>query len=259
MPKLTTHYFDNLKIRRRGRYARAGKIRMYYETYGRGRPFLMLHGGLSCINGLRYQIPFFARHFKVILPERPGHGHTADTPGPYTYEALARQTAAFMDRLKIKKTRLMGYSDGANLIYWLAAHRPDLVDRFISVGGNFHASGCEPAFQHELKKQKASEDARYNAYSPDGAGHFPEVFNKCRRLWLTQPRWKTSLIRKIRAPGLILAGDHDVIRHEHTLSLFRHLRHAQLALVPGAGHGLLKEKPALANRLMLDFLKEPTA
>ncbi len=253
---MTPSDFENLKRRRRGAYAPAGRqIHLYYEVYGRGRPFLMFHGGLSCIDGLRYQIPFFAKHFKVIVPERPGHGHTADTAGPYQYEALARQTAAFMDSLRIKKARVLGYSDGANLIFWLAAKRPDLVDRFVSVGGNFHTSGCEPDFQRELRKQKLTEiDPRYAAYSPDGRDHYRVVFEKCRKLWLTEPRWNTGLIRKIKAPGLILAGDRDMITAEHSLKLFRNLKKGQLAIVPGAGHSLLKEKPQLVNPLILDFL-----
>ena len=257
MKKITPEFFENTQKRRRGSYAAAGrKTRFYYESYGTGKPFLLFHGGLSCIDGLRYQIPFFSKHYKVIVPERPGHGHTADQEGPYKYEVLARQTAAFMDSLKIKKARVLGYSDGANLIYWLAAKRPDLVDRFVSVGGNFHASGCDPAFQKELKRQKLTEvDPRYASYSPDGQDHYRVVFEKCRQLWLTEPRWSIGLIRQIRAPGLIIAGDRDMITPEHSLKLFRNLRKGRLAIVPGAGHSLLKEKPALVNPMILDFLK----
>lgn len=255
--KLTPRFFESPQTRRPGRFVTAGKVRLYYEAYGKGSPLLLFHGGLSCIDGLRYQIPFFAKHFKVILPERPGHGHTADTRGPYRYEELARQTAAFMDALRIRKARMMGYSDGANLIFWLAAKRPDLVERFISVGGNYHFSGSEPSFQKELKKQKCAEvDPRYKAYSPDGEDHYAEVFEKCRALWLGEPKWKVSLIEKIKAPGLIIAGDRDMIRHEHTLALYRALRKGRLALIPGASHSLLKEKPSIANAIMLDFLKE---
>ncbi len=257
--RITPRYFENLKRKRKGRYVRIGKINVYYETYGTGKPLLLLHGGLSCIDGLRYQIPFFAGHFRVILPERPGHGHTADIPGSYTYERMARQTAAFMDKLKLRNARLMGYSDGANILYRLAATRPDLVERFISVGGNFHYSGCEPVFQRDLQKKKISEleiDLRYAAYSPDGAAHYPSVYEKCRKLWLTEPRWKTGLIRQIKAMALILAGDRDMIRQEHTLTLYRNLQKAQLAIVPGATHGLLKEKPGIVNAIMLEFLRQ---
>lgn len=252
---LTPKFFDHLDRKRPGHYVRIGKTRLYYEVYGRGKPLLLFHGGLSCIEGLRYQIPFFARHFKVIVPERPGHGRSADTAGPYRYENLARLTDAFMKKLHLKKARMMGYSDGANLIYWLAAKYPARVDRFISVGGNFHYRGCEKIFQMELRRQKPQIDPRYAALSPDGAAHYPVVFNKCRRLWLEEPRWTKNLLRKIKAPALIVAGDRDMIRHEHSLEIFRSLRTSQLAVVPGTGHSLLKEKPELVNAMMLQFLQ----
>ncbi len=255
--KLSPRYFETLaSCRPSGQYVQLGPVRMYYETYGHGKPLLLLHGGLSAIEGLRYQIPFFAKYFKVIVPERPGHGRTADIAGPYTYERMAQQTAGFMDALKLKKARLMGYSDGANLLYWLAAKRRDLVDRFISVGGNFNHTGCEPVFQKSLKKQKVELDPRYAALSPDGALHYPVVFEKCRRLWLSEPQWKASFLRKIKVPVLIAAGDCDMIQPEHTLALFQALPCAELAIIPGASHGLLKEKPKIINALMLDFLQQ---
>ena len=254
--KLNVRYFEIPARRPSGCYVRLGPIRMYYETYGHGKPLLLLHGGLSAIEGLRYQIPFFAKHFKVILPERPGHGRTADIAGAYHYEQMAWQTAAFMDALKLKQARLMGHSDGANLLFWLAAHRRDLVERFIAVGGNFNYRGCEPLFQKELKKQKIQLDPRYAALSPDGANHYPVVFEKCRKLWLSEPKWKAGLLRKIKTPALITVGDRDMIQHQHTLAMYRALPHAQLAMVPGTSHGLLKEKPKLVNAMMLNFLQQ---
>ena len=41
---------------------------------------------------------------------------------------------------------------------------------------------------------------------------------------------------------------------EHTLALRQALPRSQLAVVPGAGHGLPVDKPELFNRLVVDFL-----
>ena len=41
---------------------------------------------------------------------------------------------------------------------------------------------------------------------------------------------------------------------EHTLALYDGLADAQLAVVPGTGHGLLAEKPELCNAIVVDFL-----
>ena len=256
--KLTPEFFENPKSKRNGRYASIGRLSFYYEVYGKGEPLFWLHGGLSCIDGLRHQIPFFARSFKVILPERPGHGHTADINGNYSYEVMAEQALALMKKLKVKKANFAGYSDGANLILWLAAKYPARVKKIVLVGGNFHHHGCEPLFQSDLKKQNPQKygiDSRYEAYSPDAPEHYFKVFEKCRRLWLSEPKWKPSLLDKIKCPTLIVAGDRDMIKPEHSIEMMRLIKKSQLAIIPGATHSLLKEKPELANRIIFDFLK----
>lgn len=256
--KLTPEFFENVKSKRNGRYANIGRLRLYYETYGKSEPLFWLHGGLSCIDGLRYQIPFFSRSFKVILPERPGHGHTADISGNYSYEAMADQTLSLMKKLKIKKASFSGYSDGANLLLWLAAKHPERVKKIVLVGGNFHYHGCDSAFQRDLKKQnpkKSGVDPRYAAYSPDAPEHYFQVFEKCRKLWLTEPKWNAGLLKKIRCPVLVMAGDRDMIKPEHSIEMFRGIKQSQLAIIAGASHSLLKEKPAFANQIILDFLK----
>jgi len=245
------------KAKRSGNYAQIDLVRMYYEIHGRGEPLFWLHGGLSCIDGLRYQIPFFSKNYKVILPERPGHGHTADISGNYSYEVMAEQTLGFMKKLKIKKAHFAGYSDGANLLLWLAAKYPTRVKKIVLVGGNFHHRGCKAVFQKDLKKQnpkKYDVDPRYAAYSPDEPKHYFQVFEKCRKLWLTEPQWKVSLLKKIRCQVLIVAGDKDMIKPEHSLEMFRGIKNAQLAIIPGTTHSLLKEKPENVNQIILDFL-----
>jgi pimeloyl-ACP methyl ester carboxylesterase len=57
-------------------------------------------------------------------------------------------------------------------------------------------------------------------------------------------------------PSLVMVGDDDEIPMEHTLALRQGLPQAQLAVVPGTGHGLLADKPALCNRLIVEFLTE---
>jgi pimeloyl-ACP methyl ester carboxylesterase len=51
-----------------------------------------------------------------------------------------------------------------------------------------------------------------------------------------------------------MAGDRDIIYLSHTCALFEALPHGQLAIVPGATHGVAQEKPALVAQLIRDFL-----
>jgi pimeloyl-ACP methyl ester carboxylesterase len=56
-------------------------------------------------------------------------------------------------------------------------------------------------------------------------------------------------------PSLVMVGDdEDEIPIEHTLALRQGLPRSQLAVVPGAGHGLPVDKPEVFNLLVVDFL-----
>jgi pimeloyl-ACP methyl ester carboxylesterase len=101
----------------------------------------------------------------------------------------------------------------------------------------------------------------YGQVSPDGLEHFLVMVRKVMRMGTTSPTLTTDDLGRIAHRTLVMAGDDDMITAEHTLALYRALRDAELAVVPGTSHLLLVEKPALCNRLMVDFLTtepEPT-
>jgi pimeloyl-ACP methyl ester carboxylesterase len=75
------------------------------------------------------------------LPERRGHGYTADADGPYTYELMALDMVHFFEQVVGGPARLLGMSDGAVVALLVARQRPDLVQRLICVAGPFHRSG----------------------------------------------------------------------------------------------------------------------
>jgi pimeloyl-ACP methyl ester carboxylesterase len=51
-----------------------------------------------------------------------------------------------------------------------------------------------------------------------------------------------------------MIGDDDEVLLEHAAELYGGLSDGELAVVPGASHGLLVEKPELCNTMILDFL-----
>lgn len=250
--------FTLARLCRSGQFLNIQGHAFYYEIHGEGEPLLLFHGGLSTIDTFRFQIPEFARHYQVIAIERPGNGHTADIEGSYCYERMADDMLSCMDALNVKSARMLGYSDGANLLFFMALKAPERIEKFVSVGGNFHHLGCVEDFQEmlrELPRDSFGEgvDRNYEKYSPDTREHFPEIFYKTRQLWLTQPELKNSDLNKIEVPVLVMAGDQDVITAEHTLEMFNALPYGELCIFPHTSHSLLKERATEANSLILDF------
>jgi len=59
----TTMYGKNAAV---GKYADIRGFKMYYETYGKGEPLLIIHGNGGSINNFLYQIPYFAKNYQVL-------------------------------------------------------------------------------------------------------------------------------------------------------------------------------------------------
>src|ERR1700741_4227317 len=95
-----------------GHYADVNGVHMYYETYGTGRPLLLLHGGLGSGETFAPVIPLYAAEHQVIVPDLQGHGRTADIDRPIDVRLMADDIAALIDHLGLEKPDVFGYSIG---------------------------------------------------------------------------------------------------------------------------------------------------
>jgi pimeloyl-ACP methyl ester carboxylesterase len=241
-------------------YVDAGGLRTYYEAQGTGEPLVILHGGFASVRTFAGFAPRFADRFRVVSPERRGHGRMPDLDGPITYEVMADDTIAFIDALGIGPAHLVGWSDGANVAMIVAMRRPDLVRKLVVIGTAVNIGGAKPwaqalteNFTVEHLPPMLIDD--YAALSPDGRDHFPVVFDKLSRAIIETPRTLQDLAG-ISAPTLIMAGDDDLVTVEHQEAMRAAVQDGQLAIVPGASHGLPLEKADLVARLITDFLAD---
>jgi pimeloyl-ACP methyl ester carboxylesterase len=245
-----------------GNYVEIGELKTWYDEHGVGEPLVLLHGGISTNETWGAQMPDFGAHFRVIAPERPGHGHTPDLDGPLSYDVMANDTIGFLDAVVGDPAHLVGWSDGGVVGLLVAMARPDLVRKLVVISANFDTSGLVPQWLKGLMSMTAGSDdlvmfrTPYEAVSPDGPEHWPVVFAKFQKMVSTQPNISVEQLGRIGAPTLVLAGDDDIISLEHTAALVRAIPNSELAVVPGTSHALLMEKPDLVNRIVLDFLEK---
>jgi pimeloyl-ACP methyl ester carboxylesterase len=245
-------------------YVPVGGSKIFYETSGNGEPLLLLHGGLGTVEDFSSERPELAKHFKVVAFERPGHGHTADTDEPFSFDVMADYTARFIEALRLGPTNLVGWSDGAIISLLVAISRPDLVKRLVCVSGLFDTNAqsrgvlewIASATPESFRKSQSALVKRYDDVTPDGPAHFSVVFKKTMRLWLAEPNIKKEALSRIAAPTLVMAGDRDGVPAEHTLELFRSIKNAQLCIIPGATHFLLTEKPKATTSAIIEFLQK---
>ena len=237
-----------------GRYIDTGPVSTWYGEFGAGPPLVYLHPGLCDSRALADSVPWFSEHFRVLTPERRGHGRTADVDGPLSFDAMAQDTVAFIESVVGEPARVVGVSDGAMVAIVVAALRPDLVDRVACVSGPFHFTGWLPEAIDPANGAPDGFAEMYGEVSPDGIGHFPVVVERMASAHLEGPTLTTTDLARIGARTLVMLGDDDEVVLEHALEFYRALPHGELAVVPGTSHGLIVEKPDLCRRILVDFL-----
>ena len=241
----------------------ANGIEMYFDSAGEGDPLVLLHGGMSSNLGWMGQIDDFSARYWVIAPERPGHGHTADIAGPYSYEQMTDDTEAFLTGLRLPPVSVVGWSDGGIIALLLAITYPDLISKVVVFGSNSSSEGYQPGGIGSLLDQPADGPeiaefrAMYDPVSPDGPDHFSVVWGKVRALW-SAPFDFTDRLTSIKAPTLVMVADDDLVTLEHATAMYRALPEGELAVLPGLSHAAPIERPSLFNRIVLDFLSDET-
>ena len=72
---------------------------MVWRIFGDGPPLMLIHGGHGAWAHWIRNIPFLARHFRLLLPDLPGHGGSAMPPEPITGPGIAAIVADGLTRL----------------------------------------------------------------------------------------------------------------------------------------------------------------
>lgn len=225
-----------------------------YEWANNGEAAVLLHGGLSQTSHWdSYLVPDLEDEFHVFAYDRTGHGFSADRDGSFHFDYQTREAITYLETIVKEPSHLIGFSDGGIIAIMVAIARPDLVKSLVLVGANFHHSGTPdiPEFF------PSDEDrAEYALTSPDAPETIDDKFRKMFKVWKTEPDIALSDIATIQCPALVLAGDDDVVDHEHTIELFRALPLGQLAIIPGASHVVMKDKQGLFMAAVKTFLED---
>jgi len=243
-----------------GQHAAMDGVRLYYETFGAGPPVLVLHGGTGFLETMHYPITALASDHLVIAPDSRGHGRSTDGPGPLHYDDMVGDMIGLMDRLHIARADIVGWSDGGIIALKLAIGYPDRVGRIVAIGANFDVDGLTCLGPPPAPGDQELGPARdaYRLLSPT-PGHWPVFWRKVDRMWRTEPRLSLMDLGKIHAPVLIIAGELDIIRRDHTDAMAAAIPGAREMIIAGAGHDSPLSAPGRVDSAILSFLGQGAA
>lgn len=245
----TTMYGKNDKA---GQYADIRGFKMYYEVYGTGEPMLIIHGNGGSIKDFIYQIPYFAKTYKVILADSRAQGKSFDAGDSLSYEMMTDDLNALLDKLHLNSCYVIGWSDGGINGLLLAMRHPEKVKKLAVTGASLSPdTTAVDEFVYNLSM-------KYND-SLKKLQPTPKIKNdlKLAHLLSYEPHITPRQLSKIQCPTLVIGGDHDVLLPKHTLLIAESIPKSYLWIIPNSGHSTPIFYKDQFNEVVNNFFKTP--
>jgi 2-hydroxy-6-oxonona-2,4-dienedioate hydrolase len=265
-------------------FLQAGRFRTRVLEAGEGPDLILMHGTGGHLEAFMRNLANLAQDFHVVAFDFVGHGYSDGPDEPYTIETYAEQLVGLLVALGIERASLSGESLGGWVAAWVAAHRPELVDRLIlAVPGNvtmkletmkrLRESTSRAVLEASVETVRARLEwlfapdnrwlvtdelvqIRYQIYTRPGAAQRMENV-----LVLQDPEvrthytWTADWCGQIVAPTLILWTEHDPTGPVSEGELLREwIPGSRLEVMADAGHWPQWERPGEFDRVHREFL-----
>ncbi|NVB83690.1 MAG: alpha/beta hydrolase [Kofleriaceae bacterium] len=231
---------------------------IYYARFGAaGEPVILLHGGMGNADHWSHQVKALADKLQVIAIDSRGQGRSTRTKAKPSYDQMAEDVIAVMDKLELKKASLVGWSDGGEIALKLAIQHPDRVAKLFILGSNYDAKGSKP--------RRGPLPATFAAYAAKCRADYRKMSRTPKQYddvqaWLV-PIWRNPMgftkdqLRAIAAPTIVADGDHDeIIELAQVEEMAKLIPNARLEVFADTSHFALWQDPEAVNNVLLDFL-----
>jgi len=229
-----------------------GRI-VHYETLGRGRPLIFIHGW---IGSWRYWVPTMeelAPFFRTYAFDLWGFGDSDKSLGYYRVSDYVKLLDSFMNAMGIGRAPLVGHSLGAVVAVKFAAAHPHRVDKLVAVSLPLTARAVS-----EIALRKGNN--LLGRLSPEYRELILEVKKASEKALVSSVRsvekedvWSDLL--QVEAPVLIIYGEKDTVIDTRPLNALRDCE-AQMRAIsfPEASYFPMLEESGRFNRLLKEFL-----
>jgi|ERR1044071_977861 pimeloyl-ACP methyl ester carboxylesterase len=257
--------------------ARVREIEMAYDDVGRGPTVVLLHGYPFNRSMWRELSAALSANYRVITPDLRGLGETSVTPETATMNEMARDVAALLDKLDIRRVTLGGLSMGGYVTLAFYRRFPLRTRALILADTRPQADSAEAQRNREEQAEKIlkegmqsiADDFLKKVLTTETLNEKPETVERVREMILkTDPQGaanalrgmavrhdQTDFLEEIFVPALILVGSEDQLTPPSDAELMkREIRGSRLEIIEGASHLSNLERPAEFNLVVKSFL-----
>ena len=239
------------------------------------KSLVFVHGYLGGGRQWAEQVDLFSEGFRVITPDLPGFAENHAMTTPETIRGFAQYVLSELERLAVDRFHLVGHSMGGMIVQEMIALAPERVDKLVLYGtgpvgimpGRFETiDESRRRLQEEGVEATARRIAATWFLHGESATGYPVCAGLAVKASLqaalaglsAMESWSgVAALPKITSETLVLWGDGDrAYLWPQPEQLWREIRGANLAVIPGCSHAVHLEKPRLFNAMLQDFLGE---
>ena len=270
-------------------YAHAGDVKLHYESFGAGVPFLFVSGtGWPGEPWKLKQVEAFTDRYRVIVYDHRGVGKSDSPKGPYSTREFAKDAIRLLDAIGIKEpVHIIGHSMGGRVCQWIAIDHPERVRSMIQAASGSGSMGlldyprgltantCESLITRGYREHMWHHFQSKFFFPEPFVKANPEVLTELfKAFWENAPKIEAYLwhviarnqhetgeyLDRITAPTLCLVGSEDRVdadtgNHVTTSEHLRdHIKGAKFHVIDGCGHGFFWQKPEETNRIIREWL-----
>ena len=247
-----------------------------------GPAVLLIHGFPFDRAMWRFQVgPLTAAGYRVVVAELPGFGRTeevgATAPALDSVDAMARELLRLLDRLRIAKVTVVGFSMGGYVALALAAQAKDRLAGLVLIDTRAEADS------EEARQKRDATIASVQAQGTRGlamamlATQLSEgtraserlLAEEVRAMMLRQPKAtvvaglkamrdrpdRRDLLPTLSCPVLVLVGEHDKVTPlDSAKTMLGASRKGELKVIEGAAHLSPMERPDDVNEALVSWL-----
>ena len=210
---------------------------LFYAAEGRGKPVILLHGNGGSHNDFEVSTRQLAQAgYMVYALDSRGQG--ANKPvDEYHYKDMATDVYEFILAKGLEKPAVFGFSDGGNIALQLEVMYPGTLGAIATGGANIFVRG---------------------SLVPDFESWFLAQENPAplTRMMLEEPTMTAEDMQTILCPALIMSGEHDLIRQDHTQMIGENIPNGQARIIPGEDHGSYICNSPKITGILLDFFAQ---
>lgn len=238
-------------------------VTLHYIEVGdkQNPPLIFLHGILVFTQSYSEFIERLAEKYFVIGIDMRGHGRSTIGTQPYSHKLLADDVILVADEIGLDKFYVVGHSAGGFALLSIAKLYSNRLIKGVSIASLYNHEGIDYDEKNDdYLTRKGFMDNRNNrnnytlkifdrAYEKIGEH---EKFDSTKKVMVDYgtsmfPSYNKSDLRDIKTPILVIvAGDDNRIKPEHTIQMSRLIKNSKLEIIKGAPHfGILKIKKHL--------------